>query len=132
MNDDRENNIQAKADIKTVKREVVDIFQELLEQMWERLALLLGDVATMSIFQSARRESIQDHPFLGKVNVDETGVYLNDLRPELAALDRIEMRAGFLRYMDNIIDILTTLTGDILVYKVQPLVEQLEQNLEEA
>jgi hypothetical protein len=114
-----------------VKREIVNVFRELLERLWERLASLIGETATAAIFQSARREVARDYPFLNRVDIDESGVRLNHLQQDLSALERTTLRGGLLALSDGVVALLTDLTGDILVRKVQPLVQQFKQQLEE-
>ena len=132
-NDIREEALrQARAEMEEqVRQEIVNIFNEQLEGLWERLYPVIGETATAAVFHSAKREVTRDHPFMSGVEVDETGIHLARLRQDLTVLDQATIRAGILALMDNVIAILTALTGDILVRKVQPLVEQFRQNLEE-
>ena len=123
---------QAQAEIaQEVKQEIVDIFRELLERLWARLASLVGETATMAIFRSALWETTGPYAFLKGTKVSENGLRLDCLQENLAALDRATIRAGLLAFIDSIVALITDLTGDILVRKVQPLVEQFNQQLEE-
>jgi hypothetical protein len=109
--------------------EIVDVFRGLVEQLWERLVMFIGDMATAAVFQSARREAMQDHPFLEGVSVDREGVRLDQLRENPGALDRAAVQAGFLAFLDGVVALLTDLTGDILMRKLGPLVEAFRAEL---
>jgi hypothetical protein len=72
---------QARAEVEQeVRREIVDIFRELLQQLWERVAALLGEAATAAIFGAAKREACRGHPFLEGVEVTAAGIDVERLQ----------------------------------------------------
>ena len=114
-----------------VKEEVVIIFRELLERLWNHLAGLIGETAVVAIFRSAEREVIHRYPFLGEMDVDEGGIRLDRLEALVRDMDRSAVRDGFLMFLNSVITLLTDLTGDILVRKVDLLIGQFRERLEE-
>lgn len=121
---------QARAEMAgEVKQEIVDIFRELLERLWERLASLIGENSTAAIFRSALLEASRNYPFLQGINVGSAGIRMERLREDLAAQERAVLRAGLLTFTDSVVALLTDLTGNILVRKVAPLVQHFHEEL---
>lgn len=114
------------------KREAVEIFAELLERLWERLNSLIGETATAAIFRSAVVEASRDRVWLEDVTIADGGISLDQLDDSLETIDRAALRAGLLALTDNVMTLLIDLTGEILLRKVEPLVEQFKQKLDEA
>lgn len=123
---------QARAEVDIdVKREIIDVFQELLERLWVRLVYLIGESNTAAIFHSALQEAGRTAPFLHKIGVEEQGIRMNELIEEASRLARSELRLALLAFTDSVVALLTDLTGDILVTKVAPLVQQLRSEIDE-
>ena len=119
------------AEMEKASLEIIGVFRDLVGQLWGQLVLFIGDMATAAIFQSARREVMQTYAFLKAVNVDREGVCLDQLRGNPTALNPPTARAGFLAFLDEVVALLTDLTGDILVRNFEPLVEQFRAELGE-
>lgn len=122
---------QAQAEmLEAGKQETLDIFSELLERLWERIVGLIGGTATVAVFRSALLEASRDHPLCQEINIDSGGICLDRLKKNLDALERTAVRAGLMAFTDNVMALLIDLTGGILLRKVEPLVQQLKQQLE--
>lgn len=116
----------------TVKQEVLEIFSELLTRLWERLVGLIGETATVAVFRSALLETSRDYPLVKGIRIENTGVYLEDLKKDLESPEHTEVRPGLLSLTDNVMALLIDLTGGILLSKVEPIVEQYKQKLNQA
>ena len=112
-----------------INGEIVLIFTELLQRLWDRLVALVGEAGTAAMFYSALRDAAGEHPFLKHIEVSEDEIRLEGLRENLASLDRTTLRRAFLAYIDGIVALLIDLTGDILVRKVQPLITEFHEAL---
>lgn len=121
---------RAEADM-DVKREIIDVFRELLERLWARLVHLIGESNTAAIFHSALNEAGSTAPFLQKITVNEQGLRMDGLVAEADDLTRTELRVALLTFTDSIVALLTDLTGDILVTKVAPLMQQFRREIGE-
>lgn len=112
------------------KQETLEIFGELLERLWERVIGLIGETATIAVFRSALNEASRDHPLLKEINIDSSGISLDRLKNTLEALDRTALRTAMLAFTENVMALLIDLTGEILLRKVEPIVEQFKQKLD--
>lgn len=113
------------------KQETLEIFSELLERLWERIAGLIGETAAVAVFRSALLEASRDNPLLQEIDIDNRGILLGRLKKNLDAWERNAVRSGLLAFTDSAIALLIDLTGEILLRKVEPLVEQFKQKLDE-
>lgn len=114
------------------KQELLEIFGELLARLWERINSLIGETATIAVFRSALLEASRDHALLQEIEIDSSGISLERLKTTLDALDRSAVRAGLLAFTDNVMALLIDLTGEILLGKVEPLVQQFKQKLDKS
>lgn len=105
-----------------VKEEMVNIFRDTAEGLWARLIQYIGLSSTVAIFRSALRESGRSFPFLLRIKITNGGIRLDDLRRDLGGLERQTVRLGLLAFANGLVALLTELTGEILVHKVEPLV----------
>ncbi len=107
------------------------IFDELMHCLWERLASLIGETATLAIFRSALLEATTQHPLLARVVLSEQGLNLDALATQTPPPDLSHLRQGLMQLTDNVLALLIDLTGEILLGKVNPLVQQYKQKLED-
>lgn len=114
-----------------VKREILDIFRELLDRLWGRLIALLGPAATAAIFRSVALEVGRAHPFVREIEADEAGLHLDGLAATLRGQERQAVRTGLLAYVDGIVGLLADLTGDVLLKKVGPIVDEFRKTLKD-
>ncbi|GAC1462414.1 MAG: hypothetical protein NVS2B14_03210 [Chamaesiphon sp.] len=112
------------------KQETLEIFGELLDRLWERLILLIGETATVAVFHSALLEASREHPLLQEIDIENSGIGLNRFKETLDALDRNALRKGLLAFTDSVMALVIDLTGQILSRKMEPLVQQFKQKLE--
>lgn len=110
---------------------VADCFTEVLERSWERLAPLLGGVATAAVLRSTRRSVEHDHPLLAAVEADGAGLRLGRLRPACLAAGPAACRAACVAFVDALLALLVDLTGDILAARVAPIVDEARARLGE-
>jgi GTPase len=113
------------------KLHTLNIFTELLQRLWQRLSLLIGQTAVAAICSSAQREIAHDHPMIKHLEVTGSGIEVENLRRELHAYDQNAIKAAFLAYIDSIIDLLGDLTGGILVGKIEDMLNELNQTAED-
>lgn len=106
------------------KRELVDMFQDILDRVWFRLASLAGEDGTTAIFRGSLVNVVQDYPFLKEIDVTEDGIRVVRLQSHLSTLDDRTIRDGFVSLLDQVIRLITDLTGDILPTKLAPLITQ--------
>lgn len=114
-----------------VKAEVVDIFSELLQSLWNRIVGVIGESPTSTIFNGALWETSQKYTFLTGLSIDSAGVHIETLIQNLNQIDHSELRAGMTALVGNTVGLLTDMTGTILMNKVDPLLQKFKRELEE-
>lgn len=114
------------------KQEILEIFSELLDRLWERINSLIGETACIAVFRSALLEASRDYALLQDIEITSSGICLDGLNKTLDGLDRSTVRAGLLALTDNVMALLIDLTGEILLGKVEPLVQQFKQKLDKS
>jgi hypothetical protein len=124
-------NPQGTSPTEQANRELVEAFRAVTGQLWQELVSLIGESSAVSMWQSALQESRRHFPFLSGIDVEAVGVRVDRLRANVMSLDRSTLRAGLLAFMNSLEAIMVDLTGDVLMRKVGPLVQQLKRQLDE-
>ncbi len=106
-----------------VKSEVVDIYEELLINIWNKIVPTLGQVTVSAIFDRAIHRTIKSHSFIEYLKVNRSHLDFTQLREHLTERDKTNIKDGFKDLVTNLIDILAKLTGNILVNVVMQEVE---------
>lgn len=100
------------------------MFHDILDRFWTRLAWLAGEDGTMAIFRGSLTGVVQEYPFLKEIDITEDGIRMQRLQAHLPNLDAPMIRDGFVALLDQVIRLITDLTGDILPKKLAPLIAQ--------
>lgn len=116
----------------TDKQETLEIFGELLGRLWERVSTLIGETATVAVFRSALLEASHSYAFLHHIQIEHHGLCLEQLKEPSDTFDRTTLRSGLLEFTDCVMALLIDLTGEILLRKVEPLVQQYKQKLDKS
>lgn len=111
------------------KRELLQISQELLGQLWSRLVNWLSESATVIVFRSALAEVRQQYAVLEMIEFAKTGVGLKPLDNQIETLDDTGLRLGLLKLMEALMTLLADLTGEVLIDRVAPVVEPYRRRL---
>jgi hypothetical protein len=108
-----------------IKSEVVDIYEELLINIWNRIVPTLGQVTVSAIFDRAIHRTMKQHPFISHLQVKRFYLDFTELRASLEERDKVHIKDAFKDLVTNLIDILAKLTGNILVNVVMQEMEGL-------
>lgn len=100
-------------------------------RLWERMVNLIGLSTTVAMFRSALIEAVREYPFLRGIEISQTGIDLQGLRLQLSNISYPPLRSGLICFTDEILAIITDLTGHILTRKVKPLIQDFRNQLEE-
>lgn len=109
-----------------VKVEVIDIYEDILTTIWEKIAPTLGNITVRTIGERAVILASQRHPLLQSVTVTEDGFDFTELKKRVDEKGRANIREGFKEIIANLFDILAKLTGNILVNRLIQEVEGLK------
>lgn len=114
------------------KQETLNIFSQLLKRLWERIISLIGDTAAIAVFRSALLEASQDYSLLREIEIKNDGIHLEKLQNNLENIHGSQLRSGLVAFTDSVMTLLIDLTGGILSTKLEPLVQQLKETLQES
>ncbi len=102
---------------------ITNLFQEVVQVMWNRLTPILGLITTQYLFQQAVTKNRQQFPWLEAVNFRGDGPQFHKGEAVNNQVSQQELRKGFAAIVTTVLAILTTLSGDILVNQLKPQVE---------
>jgi len=128
---DRKNNVseesvQERVDqAKTIarKEEVLEIYEDLLKTIWNRIMPTLGRVTVTAIMERALVLTAEKYPLIHHLEVRVEGVSFEILRQRLGEEEKLALRDALKELVANLIDILAMLTGDILVRQLLKEIE---------
>lgn len=105
------------------KEEVLEIYEDLLQTIWDRILPTLGRVTVMAIMERALALTKESYSLLGHLKVTAEGISFEALREQMGEEERAILRDALKELVANLIDILAMLTGDILV---RQLIKEIE------
>jgi len=105
------------------KGEVLEIYEELLQTVWDRILPTLGQVTTMAIMGRAIVLTKESFAIVDRLEVSSEGLSFDDLRDSMSESEQEVIREALRELVANLIDILAMLTGDVLV---QQLIKEID------
>jgi hypothetical protein len=105
------------------KEEVLDIYNDLLRTIWNRILPTLGRVTVMAIMERSLALTEETYPIIGYLKVTSEGISFRILSQNVQDTDNQNIREGLKELVANLIDILAMLTGDILVKQLLQEIE---------
>ena len=105
------------------KEEVLEVYEDLLKTIWNRILPTLGRVTVMAIMERALALTAETYPLLGRLQVTNEGLSFDVLRQQMREEEREDIRDALKELVANLIDILAMLTGDILVRQLMKEIE---------
>ncbi len=109
------------------KEEVLEIYNDLLGTIWDRILPTLGRVTVMAIMERALVLTQERYSVIGYLQVTSEGVSFRGLSRNMSEEDNHVIRDGLKELIANLIDILAMLTGDILVRQLLQEIEGRKQ-----
>lgn len=108
-----------------VKKGVLEIYEDLLINIWDRILPTLGGLTVATITRKAIAKAGVKYPIIEQLEVGEDGVSFASLR-ETAAADEHDLRDALKEVISNLFDILAKLTGNILVTQLMREIEGID------
>ena len=106
------------------KDEVLNVYQDVLESVWNSMAPILGDTASVAIISQTIEKTKPSFSLLGHIQVTAHGISIEQLRRSVSNEEPGTLRLGLKELIANLINILVLLTGDIVVKELFKGVEQ--------
>lgn len=105
------------------KEEVLTIYQDLLQTIWNRILPTLGRVTVMVIMERTLAITHKKYPPISHLQVTNHGISFTELQQHVDDVEHEVLRLALNDLIVNLIDILAMLTGNILV---EQLVKEIE------
>lgn len=105
------------------KEEVLEIYEDLLQTIWNRIIPTLGRVTVTAIMERALVLTAEKYPLIQHLEATASGVSFETLRQHLGEEEKPVLREALKEVITNLIDILAMLTGDILVRQLLKEIE---------
>ncbi|MEW6095332.1 MAG: hypothetical protein AB1567_02220 [bacterium] len=93
----------------------VKSYKETLEQIWDKVVTVLGPMTTAVILKKVIYKSQDKYYFLNQLKINEEGINFDSLKIK----NKEELQQGFESLINNLCDILTNLTGDVLIKQIK-------------
>ena len=97
------------------KEEVIAVYHDLVQTIWDRLTPTLGRVTVAAIMERSLAATLEHYRFMSSLRVTREGVSFDAHREHLDDQERDSIRDGMKDLITNLIDLLAMLTGDIIV-----------------
>ena len=101
---------------------ILDLYANLLLEIWEIVSALVGETVLALLFLSAIRKIGEKHPFLISLKVSEEGIALNELREKGKSLSSLEIHRGFQSLINHLFQVFSTLAEGVINKELFPKV----------
>lgn len=93
---------------------VACLFGQALKNLSHRASLALNNVTLLAILKSVLQQSADKYPVLKKLSVDSSGISVDQFEHQFSEDDRSELTESFHFLINELLTVLSELTGDIL------------------
>ena len=116
---EREETKTTQEQVETIrKEEVVDVYGDLLQKLWNKIVITLGIVTLKAIMRRSLVMTAQRYDFLSQLEITDEGLDLATFKASVSEQERENMKAGFEELILNLFAILAELTGEVIVNKL--------------
>ena len=123
QSEDIDQIIEAQVD-QARQEEMLDVYDDLLATIWNRIQPTLGRVTVITIMERTLALAREKHPLVEHLQATPGGMRLVALRRQFDEQDRDDVRGALREVITTLIDILVMLTGDILVRQLMHEIER--------
>lgn len=105
------------------KQEILEIYEELLRTVWDRILPTLGRATVIAITERALVLTREHFPVIEQLKVGPDGLVFDQLRESIGESGVSSIREALQELVADVIDILAILTGDVLVTQLVAEIE---------
>ncbi len=110
---------------------VLDLYSNLLTEIWEVVSALIGEAILAFLFTLAIRKLVEKYPVLVSLKVSEDGISLDGVREDCRAVAPIEIHRSFQSLINQLSHLFSALADGVinkeLFPKVFPKVKEAER-----
>ena len=101
---------------------IVDLYSNLLTEIWEVVSALLGETVLALLFALAIRKLGEKHPFLTSIRVSEEGVSSDKMRETCQQISALEIHRGFQGLINHLFQLFSALAEGVIGRELFPKV----------
>jgi hypothetical protein len=101
---------------------VLDLYSNLLAEIWELVSALIGEAILAFLFTLAIQKLKEKYPFLASMKVSEEGVKLDGVREDCRTLAPIEIHRGFQSLINQLSHLFSALAEGVINKELFPKV----------
>jgi hypothetical protein len=110
---------------------VLDLYSNLLTEIWEVVSALIGEAILAFLFTLAIRKLVEKYPLLVSLKVSEDGISLDGVREDCRAVAPVEIHRSFQSLINQLSHLFSALADGVinkeLFPKVFPKVKEAER-----
>jgi hypothetical protein len=107
-----------------IRENIVDVYQDLFDTIWGNITPSLGAITMTTIVERAVRRTAVEHEIIGLLTVNHHGIDFSQLKRAAGDSGQVAFREGLNLLVANLLDILTKLTGNVLVDELMEVIEE--------
>jgi hypothetical protein len=101
---------------------ILDLYSNLLTEMWELVSALIGEAILAYLFTLAIRKLGEKYPFLNSIKVSEEGVSMEEVRQDYRTVAPIEIHRGFQSLINHLSQLFSALAEGVINKELFPRV----------
>jgi hypothetical protein len=101
---------------------VLDLYSNLLTEIWELVSALIGEAILAFLFTLAIRELGEKYPFLNALKVSDDGISLDEAREDCRTVAPIEIHRGFQSLINHLSQLFSALAEGVINKELFPRV----------
>jgi hypothetical protein len=101
---------------------VLDLYSNLLAELWEVVSALIGEAILALLFSLAIRKLGEKYPFLNSLEVSEEGFSLEGVREDCRTVAPLEIHRGFQGLINQLSHLFSTLADGVINKELFPKV----------
>ena len=101
---------------------VLDLYSNLLAEMWELVSALIGEAILAYLFTLAIRKIGEKYPFLNSIKVSEDGVSIEEVKQDYRTVAPVEIHRGFQSLINHLSQLFSALAEGVINKELFPRV----------
>jgi hypothetical protein len=101
---------------------VLDLYSNLLAELWEVVSALIGEAILALLFSLAIRKLGEKYPFLNSMEVFEDGISLDGVREDCRTVAPLEIHRGFQGLINHLSHLFSALADGVINKELFPKV----------
>jgi len=108
---------------------VIAVYADLLDEIWQRVADLIGGITLQVLMNTAVRRVSAAYPFITAITVTVDGVSLDKLEEIGRDQPSHQVKEALQNLITELFSILAAMSGDVIIRELAPKVREAETRL---